>query len=177
MSERLAPLLRWSDPDTVYLTYGKIWVFVIAAFTAAALLVYRDRRPHGGERWVWRTLFTGYTLAGLGVFGSYWTPWLDESFMFVAMPGLLLTVLGSTVLGVVLLAKRFRPVLTAVLLVGFVPWFILVTQVTSMGSALLTTAFAWAYAAHRLAPEPHVAPVGRSTTRGPGQGRPAEEVR
>jgi ABC-type multidrug transport system permease subunit len=157
VSERLAPLLQWSDPDTVYLTYGKIWVFVVAAFTAAAFLVYRDRRPRGAERWVWRMLFAGYTLLGLGVFGSYWTPWLEESFMFVGMPGMLLTVLGSTALGIVLLTRRFRPVLTAVLLVAFLPWFMLVTQVTSMGSALLTTAFAWAYAAHRLTREPATA--------------------
>ena len=33
----LRPLLDWSDPYTVYVTYGKIWLPVCLAFTAAAL--------------------------------------------------------------------------------------------------------------------------------------------
>ena len=43
----LRPLLDWSDPWTVYVTYGKIWLPVCLAFTAAAYLVYRRRRPRG----------------------------------------------------------------------------------------------------------------------------------
>lgn len=41
----LRPLLDWSDPWTVYVTYGKIWAPVCLAFTAAAYLVYRRRCP------------------------------------------------------------------------------------------------------------------------------------
>ena len=47
--DALQPLLDWSDPWTVYVTYGKIWAPVCLAFTAAAYLVYRRRRP-GGAR-------------------------------------------------------------------------------------------------------------------------------
>ena len=43
----LRPLLDWSDPWTVYVTYGKIWLPVCLAVTAAACLVYRRRSPEG----------------------------------------------------------------------------------------------------------------------------------
>ena len=46
-TEALRPLLDWSDPWTVYVTYGKIWVPVCLAFTAAAYLVYRRRHARG----------------------------------------------------------------------------------------------------------------------------------
>ena len=45
----LRPLLDWSDPWTVYVTYGKIWFPVCLGFTAAAYLVYRRRAPAGGR--------------------------------------------------------------------------------------------------------------------------------
>jgi len=50
----LRPLLDWSDPWTVYVSYGKIWLPVCLAFTAAAYLVYRRRRPVGLERRLWQ---------------------------------------------------------------------------------------------------------------------------
>ena len=37
----LRPLLDWADADTVYLTYGKIWLPVFVAFTLCAIVVRR----------------------------------------------------------------------------------------------------------------------------------------
>jgi hypothetical protein len=150
-----SPLLDWGDPYFVYWTYGKVWLPVFAAFTTAAWLVYRHRRPAGFERWTWRFALTGYAVATLSVLGEYYTPWTDEAFVFVALPGLLLTALASTLLGVTLLVKRFRPRLTAFLLVGFIPLVIGITEVTSMGSAVLPLAWGWAYAAHRVVRAQH----------------------
>ena len=53
-TELFRPLLDWSDEWTVYVTYGKFWAPVCAAFTAAAYLVYRRRRPTGVERRLWQ---------------------------------------------------------------------------------------------------------------------------
>ena len=56
------PLLDWASPDAVYLTYGKIWFPVFAAFTACAFVLYRRRRPVGFEKFAWRFALVGYIL-------------------------------------------------------------------------------------------------------------------
>src|SRR5689334_21019703 len=71
----LQPLLDWSDPWTVYVTYGKIWIPVCIAFTAAAVLVYRRRRPRGVERRLWQLSLSGYAAMTISVCGDYLTPW------------------------------------------------------------------------------------------------------
>lgn len=149
----LRPLLAWADPDTVYLTYGKIWFPVFAAFTLAAFVVYQNRRPAGFEKWAWRVALTGYVIATASVIGEYYTPYLDESFLFVALPGLLLTALGSTALGIALLKNRFRPIATGLLLVGFFPLFFAITQVTSMGNVVLPLVWGWTLAVRRVTRE------------------------
>ena len=67
------------------------------------------------------------------------------------MPGLLLMLLSSTVLGVTLLAKRFRPGLPAVLLALMIPFAFAILQVTSMGSAALPVMFAFGILGRRIA--------------------------
>jgi len=152
-SEALRPLLDWAAPDTVYLTYGKIWLPVFAVLTLCAFVVHQRRQPVGFEKWAWRVALTGYVLATASVFGDYFTPWLDQSFLFVGMPGLLLTALGSTTLGIALLRKGFRPLPTGILLAAFIPLFLAITQVTSMGSAILPVVWAWAIAGRRVSRE------------------------
>lgn len=153
----LGPLLGWAHPNLVYVHYGKIWLPVCVAFTLAALVVFRRRRPTGFERWAWRLALLGYAVACVGVFLDYWTQWttdLDNVFFtlgwFVTVPGLLLTAIGSTVLGITLLVRRFRPVLPAALLALMVPLALAVLQVTSLGSALLPVMFAFGILGRRL---------------------------
>lgn len=92
-------LVRWGSADTVYLTYGKLLAPVAIAATVFAFAVRRSRTPVGLERWGWPIALTGYVLASAAVLGEYWTPWLDQSFMFLALPGILvsLIVLNSVV--------------------------------------------------------------------------------
>ncbi len=122
-ADALRPLLDWADPDIVYVTYGKIWFPVFVAFTLCAFVVYRRRQAKGFEKFAWRLALTGYVAACVGVFLDYWTQWTGnyngdgiEATLFsvafaITFPALLLTLLGSTMLGITLLAKRFRPVL------------------------------------------------------------------
>lgn len=157
------PLLTWADPDIVYVTYGKVWFPVFVAFTLCAVLTYRRRQPAGFERWAWRLAIGAYTLACVGVLLDYWTQWTGdyngdgiEATLFtigfgVTMPGLLLTLLSSTVLGVTLLVKRFRPTLPAVLLAAIIPLAFGILQVTSMGSAALPVMFAFGILGRRIA--------------------------
>ena len=157
------PLLDWADPDIVYVTYGKIWFPAFLAFTLCAVVVYRRREPMRVEKWVWRVAITGYVVACVGVFLDYWTQWTGsyngdglEAALFTAgfavtVPGLLLTLLGSTVLGITLLTKRFRPSSPALLLALVGPLAFGILQVTSMGSAALPVMFAFAILGRRIA--------------------------
>jgi hypothetical protein len=162
-ADALSPLLDWADPDIVYITYGKIWFPVFLAFTLCAVLVMRRRRPQGVEKWVWRVTVFGYCLASLAVFLDYWTQWtgnyngdgvegtIFELAWLVTLPGFFLTMLGSTVLGLTLVVKRFRPVGPAVLLLLTVPLAFAILSFTSMGSAALPVMFAFGILGRRLA--------------------------
>ena len=59
--------------------------------------------------------------------------------------------LSSTILGVTLLVKRFRPTLPAVLLALLIPLAIGILQVTSMGSVALPVMFAFGILGRRIA--------------------------
>jgi hypothetical protein len=168
----LRPLLDWGDPDLVYVTYGKVWFPVFAAFTLAAYVVHRRRAPRGFEKWVWRVTLTGYAIATLATFVDYWTQWTgDYNVLFdvgwlVTIPGFLLTMLGSTALGITLLAKGFRPRLPAVLLALVVPLALVILSVTSMGSAALPVMFAFGILGRRIARADPDVPVQKETVGG-----------
>jgi hypothetical protein len=162
----LAPLLTWAGPDVVYVTYGKVWFPVFVGFTLCAYVVYRRRQPTGVEKGVWWLALTGYGLACAGVFLDYWTQWTGnyngdgiEGLLFsvawvVTLPGLLLTLIGSTALGITLLVKRFRPALPGVLLAATIPLAVAILQVTSMGSAALPVMFAFALLGRQISRTP-----------------------
>lgn len=145
-----SPLLDWASPDAVYTTYGKLWLVVFVGFTAMAFVAYRHRRPTGFEKWAWRVALCAYVGACVSVVAEYWTQWGSETsdlldIVFLAMlPFVLLTMLGTTVLGVTLLVKRFRPRSAAILLAVTLPAVFLITAVTSMGNIVLPIAFAFA---------------------------------
>ena len=141
------PLLNWSDPYFVYWTYGKIWLPICLAFTAAAYLVYRRRRPHRAEKVAWRVQLAAYALLTVSVTGDYYTPW-TEQFFVVGLVALATIAFGGPVLGITLLRNGFRPRPTAWLLILFLPFFMAITEVTSMGNALLPLMWGWALAAH-----------------------------
>lgn len=149
-SEALRPLLDWSDPYTVYVTYGKLWIPVYAAFTLCAFVVRSHRNPTGAELWGWRLTLTAMTLMTVSIVGDYLTPWMDQSFVFLGMPSALMSVIGSPLLGISLLRNGFRPRLTAWLLVLSLPCMLAITQVTSLGNADLPIAFGWAIAGSHL---------------------------
>jgi hypothetical protein len=145
----LRPLLDWSDPWTVYVTYGKIWTPVCLAFLAAAWLAYSRRRPRGAERRLWQVALVAYAAMTLSVFGDYFTPWMDQ--MFILGIGAFLVIgFGGVPLGIVMLRNRFRPRATPILLIGFIPFMFAVTTVTSLGSALLPLMWGWAIAAQAV---------------------------
>ncbi len=152
----LKPLLDWADADTVYLTWGKIWIPVFIGFTLCAVVVVRHRAPRGFERVTWWATIASYAAATVSVIGFYGLQWTgpnavegpSEILMFTSLP---LVVLTSTVLGITLLAKGFRPRLPAVLLALQIPLLIAITEVTSLGSGILPVMFAFGILGRRIA--------------------------
>jgi hypothetical protein len=148
---RLRPLLDWANPDTVYVTYGKLWLLLFLAATACAFLVRRERDPRGFERIAWRITLTGLAVATASVMGDYFTPWLDQSFLLLGIPGVLISLSGSLLLGIALLRRGFRPRMTAWLLALWLPLFMALSSVIAMGAAALPMLFAWGLAGQAMA--------------------------
>jgi hypothetical protein len=168
----LRPLLDWSDPWTVYVTYGKLWFPVCLAFTAAAYLAYRRRSPEGAERWLWRVALAAYATMTLSVFGDYFTPWMDQMFI-VGIAAMLVIGLGGIALGIVMLRNGFRPRVTPILLMVFIPFMFAITTVTSLGNALLPLMWGWAIAARAVA-ETRAPDEGLAVVSTHGSERPSE---
>jgi hypothetical protein len=160
----LRPLLAWAEPDTVYLTYGKVWPPLLAAVTVFAFVVRRDRTPTGVERWGWWIALPGYVLATASVLGDYWTPWIDESFAFLGIPGMLVSLVGSAVLGAALLRRGFRPRVTGRLLVTWPITLVALSAVIALGAALLPLLWAWGLAGRAPADRFGDARLRRSTS-------------
>ena len=152
-----SPLLDWASADAVYLTYGKIWFPVYAAFTACAFVLYQRRRPTGFEKFAWRFALVAYLWGVAAVFVTYWTQWthttafLDIAFLFLDIPAVLLGWLGSTMLGITLIVRRYRPRATGWLIALTFPLAMVITEFTSLGSAALPEMFAFGIAGLLLA--------------------------
>ncbi len=162
----LRPLLDWADPDTVYLTYGKIWLPVFVAFTLCAVVVRRRRRPTGFEKVAWRVAMSGYVLMSFGVFLDYYTQWTSYLPDAVAGPMFAITVLGlagsqigSTLLGIALLRRGGVSRWAGWLLALTIPLAVGLLQVTSMGSAVLPIMFAFGLLGRAIAAEQPYAQV------------------
>jgi hypothetical protein len=153
------PLLDWADPDVVYVTWGKIWLPVFLAFTLCAFVVRRRRQPVGFEKWAWRIALTGYVGACASVAAEYWSQWTSvdqgvvDAVFVVTAPFLLLTMVGSTLLGIALLRRGMRPALPAWLLTLAIPSLIVISEVTSLGNVALPVMFAFGILGRRIAAE------------------------
>jgi hypothetical protein len=147
----LQPLLDWSDPQTVYVTYGKLWVFIIGVATVAAFAVRQHRGAvRGAEKWGWRIALPAAVLATVSTLGDYWTPWLDASFLFLGIPAVLLSLVGNTTLGIGLLRRGYRPRATSWLLALFLPLFMVLTSLIAMGAAIMPMVWAWGISGRAL---------------------------
>jgi hypothetical protein len=160
----LRPLLDWAGPDTVYLTYGKVFDPVVLVATVCAFAVRRSRSPRGLERWGWWVALTGYVVLTTGVLGEYWTPWVDGFFMALAAPGVLLSLIGSSLLGIGLLRRGFRPRAAAWLLATWLLTGIALGATIYMGAVLVPMLWAWTLAV-REGREPRDVPTAHERQR------------
>jgi hypothetical protein len=145
--------LTFASRDDVYTWYGRAFLLIAPALALCAWAA-RSRRPTEtgrGERWGWRLALMGYALAPVALGVVFWTPFRDEGFLVLLVPAMLLTFLGSTVLGVALIRAGYRPRLTAWLLAVSVPLWIVASDLLGHNSLGLVPVFvAWAATGWRL---------------------------
>lgn len=159
--ERLDALLTWSSPDRVYSTYVQAMALLFPAVLLCALAVRRTRSaPRGAEKWGWRIALPGYGLALVGIVAAFFTLIPGDSgsgavnavFLGLMVPGMLITTIGSTVLGIGLLRAGYAPRLAAWLLALALPFQLVGTGVVGHNSVGMVPLFvAWGVAGLALA--------------------------
>jgi len=148
-------LLTWASPDRVYATYVQVFALLFPAVLLCARAARAQRPAQTGrlERWGWRIAFAGYRIAAAGLIaafvvlvgGSPAGELLNVLFLALLVPGMLLSVTGSTLLGVALLRDSYAPRLTAWLLALAVPLMLVGSDVlghNSLGTVPLLLAWA-----------------------------------
>lgn len=156
-------LVTWASPERVYATYVQLFALLFPAIFLCARAI-RARRPVTVgrlERWGWRVALFGYGLLSIGLLaagatlidssaaveGSTAYSVLDAVFLALMLPGMAISVIGSTMLGIALLRTRFQPWATAAFLAAAFPaLFLLSTLLGHNGLALLPLFFAWGIA-------------------------------
>ncbi len=136
-------LLTWAAPERVYATYVQAFALLFPAVLLCALSV-RARRPRGTrtERVGWRIALAGYSIATAGLLGaslaliagSIADNVLNIVFLSLLLPGMFLSAIGSTVLGIALLRARYTPRLTPWLLTLAFPSMVVVPTVLGHNS-------------------------------------------
>jgi hypothetical protein len=148
-------LVTFASAERVYATYTQL---LALAFPAVVLTAFATRglRPSPrkrSERVGWGIALTGYSLFGAGLLvvslgllgGDTSVALVDAAFMAAMFPGLLLSLIGSTVLGVVFLRSGYRPRVTAWLLALALPlWLVGSVGLGHNGIGLVPQFIAWA---------------------------------
>jgi hypothetical protein len=146
-ADAFAPLLTFAPPDTVYTTYGKVYLFVILGFLVGVLALHAQQASRAGqlEKWGFRIALAATVVGTIGAFGEYYTPYLDFSFLAFSVPGILLLMISSPLYGIGTLRARMAPRLGAWLLtIGGFPGIILMTLLSGhLSGGLVLLDLAW----------------------------------
>jgi hypothetical protein len=143
----------------VYLTYGKLFLFMVLGWMAGLLALHARQSASAGrlEKWGFRVAFAGTVLGTIGGFGAYyvgtvWAEALNFSFLAFLVPALLLFNIGYPLFGVGTLRAKLVPRLGAWLLtVGGFPGIFLLTFLTGqLTLSLVLLNLAWVVLGYTL---------------------------
>jgi hypothetical protein len=145
LQKPLDPLLDWSSPDTVYVTYGTIVVIPAVGFLLGLLAVH-ETRPEATaalERWGFRIAVAGNVVAILGTVVEYWLQQVDVGFA-ISAPGLVILLVGSTLFGIALVRAHDAPRAGAWLLALSIPLVLACTiLIGHLSAGLIPLDLAW----------------------------------
>ncbi len=133
-------LLTFSSAEHVYGTYLQAFTLIFPSILLCAW-VARSRRPDAkprSERWSWRAAIAGYAILTAGLVIAFcleaasWVVGADPHdgplnavFLGLLIPGILLSTLGSSALGVSLSRSQYAPRATAwILILSFPGWIL-----------------------------------------------------
>jgi hypothetical protein len=149
----LSPLLTWAGPDRVYSTYVQLMALLFPAVLLCAFHARRRRTARTrAERVGWRLSLSGYALAQAGVAlvavalvpGNPDRPAVDVGYLALMVPGLLLSTIGSTTLGISLLRAGWTPRPCAwMLAIAFPFWFAVSFLLGHNSLGMLAMFLAW----------------------------------
>lgn len=117
-------LWDWGSAHTVYLNYGRVTSVLLPLMLVGALALHRRQRraERRFERWAFRAFAVAATLLVLGALMEYYTPFLEEAFLILALPGLALTLVTGLTFGIATARADAAPAWQGLLLaVGFLP--------------------------------------------------------
>lgn len=149
-----AGLLSWSDPHTMYMTYGKVSILMFVGFIAGLVGLHARQKERAGRvgLWGYRVALASSTVFLAGLLVAYTTPLTDVAFMTMMVPGLLGQLVGYPLFGWGAWRARVAPRLVAgLLLVGAFPLFIPLSVLLGHNSAgFLVLCVAWLAVGVRL---------------------------
>lgn len=148
----LHPLLNFASPDVVRLTYFKLFLIITAGMLAGIVGLHARQAHLGGrlERWGFRASFIGLLLITTGALSAYWPPLIELSFVALLLPGLLLLVLGSPLFGLGTWRAHIAPRTGTLLLIIGGPAVFLISEIATLGGALILIYLAWVVLGHSL---------------------------
>jgi hypothetical protein len=150
----LGGLVTFASPDRVYSTFLLLFTVAFGGLVACALMTRRLRPPERTrpERWGWRITLGGYGLFGAGavllslmlLVVAPTAAAVNVVFMATIFPGLLVSLIGATILGVALLRGGHRPRFTPCLLALAIPLWVVGSLVLGHNSIGMVPQFlAW----------------------------------
>ncbi len=170
-------LLTWASPDRVYATYWQAFALLVPAMFLCASAARARRSPsRRGERWGWRVALTGYALEKVGFLAVFValiatdveSTLVDVVFLGFAMPGLLISAVGSTLLGIALLRAGYRPRVTPWLLALAFPSILVVPAfLGNLSLGLVPFIVAWGVTGLRIWREREPAPAAGAAAADP----------
>ncbi len=142
----LAPILTFASPVAVYNTYGRIFEFVYLLILPGVIGLHSVQKSASGrfERWATGVLVTGLLVSFVGVAGDYWG---DGWGFGIELVGLLVLLVGTTLVGIASLRAKQIPAWSAWLAIVGGPGAIAATLLIGHIPSGPTFLFACAWAA------------------------------
>ncbi len=153
------PLLTFAPPNDVYLTYGKLFLFMFLGWLAGLLALHARQAAYAGrlEKWGFRVTLAGAVLGTLGSIGAYWigSVWVGAvnfSFLAFLVPAFLLFNIGFPLFGIGTLRAKVAPRLGAWLLTvgGFPGIFLMEFLLGNLGIGTVLLNLAWVVLGYAL---------------------------
>ncbi len=117
-------LWNFASRQDVYLTYGKVTSVMLVIALLGMFALHSVQKADGAkfEKWAFRAFTVAFVLLSAGALIEYFTPFLEEGFVYLALPGLALTLITGLVYGLASIRRGVLPKGLAIFLaLAFIP--------------------------------------------------------